>query len=31
MLGIIGAMEDEVSLIHGAMEAPVLTKIGEFE
>ncbi|MDR0494024.1 MAG: 5'-methylthioadenosine/adenosylhomocysteine nucleosidase [Treponema sp.] len=31
MIGIIGAMEDEVSLIHDAMETPVLTKIGGFE
>jgi adenosylhomocysteine nucleosidase len=31
MVGIIGAMEDEVSLLRGALETPHLTKIGEFE
>ena len=31
MIGIIGAMEDEVSLLLGAMETPHKTKIGEFE
>ncbi|MDR2717017.1 MAG: 5'-methylthioadenosine/S-adenosylhomocysteine nucleosidase [Treponema sp.] len=31
MIGIIGAMEDEVSLLRSAMETPRLTKIGEFE
>jgi len=31
MIGIIGAMEDEVSLLRSAMETPQITKIGEFE
>ncbi len=31
MIGIIGAMEDEVSLLRGALETPHVTKIGEFE
>ena len=31
MIGIIGAMEDEVSLLRSAMETPRVTKIGEFE
>jgi len=31
MIGIIGAMEDEVSLLRDAMETPRITKIGEFE
>ena len=31
MIGIIGAMEDEVSLLNGAMETPRVTKIGEFK
>jgi len=31
MIGIIGAMEDEVSLLRSAMETPHVTKIGEFE
>jgi adenosylhomocysteine nucleosidase len=31
MVGIIGAMEDEVSLLRGAMKNPRLTKIGGFE
>jgi adenosylhomocysteine nucleosidase len=31
MIGIIGAMEDEVSLLRSAMETPKLTTIGEFE
>jgi adenosylhomocysteine nucleosidase len=31
MIGIIGAMEDEISLLRSAMEAPKLTKIGIFE
>jgi adenosylhomocysteine nucleosidase len=31
MIGIIGAMEDEIILLRDAMETPDLTKIGEFE
>jgi len=31
MIGIIGAMEDEVRLLRDAMETPRVTKIGEFE
>jgi adenosylhomocysteine nucleosidase len=31
MVGIIGAMEDEVRLLRDAMEKPRITKIGEFE
>jgi len=31
MIGIIGAMEDEVMLLRGAMQSPRVTKIGEFE
>jgi adenosylhomocysteine nucleosidase len=31
MIGIIGAMEDEVSLLRNAMETPSITKIGDFE
>jgi len=31
MIGIIGAMEDEISLLLGAMGTPHKTKIGEFE
>jgi len=31
MVGIIGAMEDEVSLLRGMLETPRVTKIGEFE
>ena len=31
MIGIIGAMEDEVKLLRDAMETPRVTKTGEFE
>jgi len=31
MIGIIGAMEDEVMLLRSAMQTPQITKIGEFE
>jgi len=31
MIGIIGAMEDEVSLLRSAMETPNVIKVGEFE
>lgn len=31
MVGIIGAMENEISLLRKLMESPVINKIGEFE